>query len=126
MPPETVSAASPEPALRPPDIATMRETISRLLPPDVEPLDEAEVERLIGLLRGHLALMIEEVHQAAISQPKDDIPRYVALACLDEARGRLERTATGLGRYEAIRHARRLARSLNALCDHYEALTGAR
>ncbi|GAA5032458.1 hypothetical protein GCM10023335_74960 [Streptomyces siamensis] len=55
--------------------------------------------------------------------PRDDVPRYCALACVGEARGKLRaQPGTGPGRDAA--HARRLARSLIALCDHYAALTG--
>lgn len=108
--------------IEPLDISTMRETVGRLLPPDVEPLDSAEVETLTSLLRGHMELLIPEVHAAAVTLPKDDIPRHVAIACVNEARGRLGRAAVGPGRQDALVYARRLARSLNALCDHYEAL----
>jgi hypothetical protein len=105
------------------DIVTMRQTIGRLLPPDVEPLDGAQVETLIATLRGHMELVIPEVQAAAEKFPKDDIPRYVALACISEARGRLGRATAVLRGHDALVYARRLARSLNALCDHYEALT---
>ncbi len=119
---DTVETASDT---APPDIATMRDTISRLLPPDVGSPSGDELTTLTALLRGHMELMIREVHKAAVSLSKDDIPRYVAIACIDEARGRLERAAVGPGRHDTLVYARRLARSLNALCDHYENLRGA-
>lgn len=105
------------------DIVAMRQTIGRLLPPDVEPLDGADVEKLTGLLREQMERVIPKVRAAAETFPTDDVPRYVAIACINEARGRLGRTAVALRGHDALVYARRLARSLNALCDHYEALT---
>jgi hypothetical protein len=107
------------------DLATMRQAVDRLLPHDeVAQLDPDEVESVTDQLRGHIDLMIPEVQAAASRLPKDDIPRYVAFACIAEARGRLGRIIGTPGRHEALVYARRLARTLNALCDHYEALTG--
>ena len=106
-------------------IAMMRETVNRLLDPDAVP--EAlpptadELETLALLLRGHLDLLMPEVEQQAARLPKDSIPRYCALACLGEARGRL-RTAPSPVSGGDLAYARRLARTLNALCDHYEHL----
>jgi len=126
MPPKPASAATPETDQRPPDIATMRESIGLLLPPDAAqaPTGE-ELATLTGSLRGHMELIIPEIEAAAVNLPKDDVPRHVAIACIYEARGRLGRAAAGPG-HDALVYARRLARSLNALCDHYEALTGGR
>ncbi|MGW1798634.1 DUF6415 family natural product biosynthesis protein [Streptomyces sp. NPDC001984] len=119
-PAETASGTQPL------DITTMRQTIGRLLPPDVEPLDSSEVDTLTALLRGHMELVIPEVQAEALRLPKDDVRRYCALACIDEARGRLGRVAAGPGRHDRLVYARRLARSLNALCDYSDALTGVR
>ncbi|MEU6654541.1 DUF6415 family natural product biosynthesis protein [Streptomyces sp. NPDC046900] len=55
--------------------------------------------------------------------PEDDVPRHCALACIGESRVKL-RATVGDGPDQAVAYARRLARSLTALCDHYEALTG--
>ncbi|MGW2939142.1 DUF6415 family natural product biosynthesis protein [Streptomyces sp. NPDC001156] len=55
--------------------------------------------------------------------PEDDVPRHCALACIGESRVKL-RATVGDGPDRAVAYARRLARSLTALCDHYEALTG--
>jgi hypothetical protein len=112
-----------ENSTQPVDIATMRQTIGRLLPPDVEPVGTSEVETLTSLLRGHMQLIIPEIEHAAGKPPKDDVPRYCALACIGEARAKL-RAAPGHGPHRAVAYARRLARCLAALCDHYEALTG--
>src|SRR5262249_25068060 len=108
---------------QPVDIATMRQTIGRLLPPDAGLVGISEVETLTNLLRGHMQLIIPEIEQAAGKLPTDDVPRYCALACIGEARAKL-RTAAGHGPHRAVAYARKLARSLAALCDHYEALTG--
>lgn len=109
----------------PPDIATMRETARRLLGaddgPDALPPSVDEVDLLTLALRGHLELLVPDVEQV-VGKPRD-IPRYCALACVGEARGKLRATPAP-GMYGAIAHARRLARVLNALCDHYENLGG--
>ncbi|MDL2075057.1 DUF6415 family natural product biosynthesis protein [Streptomyces sp. GXMU-J15] len=109
----------------PVDIAAMRTVVAEVLPPEVTPTDPATLGRLIGLLRGHIERLIPEVEQAAAQRPVDDVPRYVALACVTEARGKLE-AVPALLPYDMAAHARRLGRSLLALCDHYEALTDVR
>ncbi|MEU6655282.1 DUF6415 family natural product biosynthesis protein [Streptomyces sp. NPDC046900] len=108
---------------QPVDIDTMRHSISRLIGPDTESPEGEELAGLTGLLRGHMQLIIPEIEQAAGNLPMDDVPRYCALACIGEARVKL-RAAAGDGPHRAVAHARKLARSLTALCDHYEALTG--
>lgn len=110
----------------PPDITGMRATVARLIGPDDAPdaLPPAadEVAILTSTLRGHLQLMIPEVDAAARRLPENDIPRYCALACIGEARGKLSAQARpGYG--GAVAYARRLARVLGALCDHYETLS---
>lgn len=107
----------------PVDVATMRENIGRLLLPEGTAPTDAELTTLTSLLRSHIELITPEIEAAAAKLHKDDIPRYCALACAGEARGRL-RTSPSPAPGGRIAHARRLARSLNALCDHYEALTG--
>ncbi|MFC8667065.1 DUF6415 family natural product biosynthesis protein [Streptomyces sp. NPDC057199] len=104
----------------PADIETMRTTARRALDPD-EPADEAPL--LLAQLRGQIELMIPEVDGAAARQSEDDIPRYCALACVGEARMKLS-LAAGSGLSGDAAYARRLARVLNALCDHYENLGG--
>jgi hypothetical protein len=108
-----------------PDIETMRETVGRLLPP-VEPAPTGEdLATLTSLLCGHMELLVPEVRAAALKHPEDDVPRYCALACIGEAEMRLNAkpSPAPLG---PLMHARRLARALRALYDHYEAVTGVR
>ncbi|MER5662334.1 DUF6415 family natural product biosynthesis protein [Streptomyces mirabilis] len=113
-----------EKATAPPlDIETMRESARRLLADDAEPPMPEELETLTLLLRGHMMLAIPEVEIAAGRQPKDDIPRYCALACVGEARMRLN-LEPGRTLPAGIAHAQRLARSVNALCDHLVNLGG--
>jgi len=73
----------------PVDITTMRASVALVLPPDVTPTDGDTLELLTGLLCGHMELLIPEIEQAAAGLPADDVPRYVALACVGEARGKL-------------------------------------
>jgi hypothetical protein len=114
----------------PPDIKTMREIVDRLLDPDAVPgtlpPEPGELETITLQLRGHLALLLPEVEDTAKRLPRQSIPRYCALACVGEARERLRSEPTKRFGGPAG-HARRLARTLNALCDHWEALatTGA-
>ncbi|MFJ4365046.1 DUF6415 family natural product biosynthesis protein [Streptomyces chartreusis] len=70
----------------------------------------------------HLAAAIE---QLAASLPLSDVPARVAMVGVGEARRRLhEPEAAGLnGETERVK---RLARSVVALCDHHDALSGAR
>jgi hypothetical protein len=99
----------------------MRHNISHLLGPDAQPPTGDALNALQQLLRGHMQLLIPEVERAALKRDKNDVPRYAALACVGEARGKL-RIPARAGEHHALPHARRLARSLAALCDHYEAL----
>lgn len=112
---------------RPACVATMRETAQLILAPDAAPdalpAGAAELDTLTATLRGHLELLAPEVERAAGRLPKGSIPRFCAQACVGEARGKL-RAEPKPGLSGAVAHARRLARVLNALCDHYEALGG--
>ncbi|MEU3842899.1 DUF6415 family natural product biosynthesis protein [Streptomyces sp. NPDC028635] len=115
-------------ATAPLDITTMRETAAQLLgqgdAPELLPPAPGNLETLTALLRGHLELMIPEVEKKAARLPKNSVPRYCALACVGEARRKLSEQATP--RYGGEPgHARRLARVLRALCEHYENTTGA-
>jgi hypothetical protein len=112
----------------PPAIETMRDTVDRLLDPDaapdVLPPAPGEVDTLTRTMRGQLELLIPEVEGMTGKRPKD-VAQYCALACVGEARGKL-RALPGRGEYGAVAYARRLARVLRALCDHYEGLGGRR
>ncbi|MFI9764387.1 DUF6415 family natural product biosynthesis protein [Streptomyces sp. NPDC051963] len=91
--------------------------------PDVLPPTRAELDILTAALRGHMELLAPEVEQATGRLDEESIPRFCALACVGEARRKLSlEPRPGLNR--AASHARRLARVLNALCDHYQDLTG--
>lgn len=122
----TTASATTGAAGAPPDIATMRQAVDQLLDPDAVP--EAlpptgdELNTLTLQLRGHLDLLMPEVEAVVQQLPKDDIPRYCALACLGEARGKL-RAQPSPTAHGPVAYARRLARVLNALCDHYETLS---
>lgn len=107
---------------RPIDVATMRAAARRLLGEDAEPPSQEELATLTLQMRGHMMLAIPEVEAAAQRLPEDDIPRACALACVGEARMRLGLEPSN-GTFPAgIAHAQRLARSVNALCDHHENL----
>ncbi|MGX1487757.1 hypothetical protein RKD41_000016 [Streptomyces tendae] len=109
----------------PPDIATMRSTAALILGPDdgpdAFPPCVADLEILERTLRGQLGLLVPEVQEAAGPRPKD-VQTYCALACVGEARGKLT-AAAGDTAASRVRHVRRLARVLLALCEHYERLT---
>ncbi|PZH20148.1 hypothetical protein C1I97_01600 [Streptomyces sp. NTH33] len=107
----------------PPDITTMRATVRRLLADDAEPPSPEELDTLTLQLRGHIMLMIPVVEKATGRLPKDDAPRACALACIGEARMRLN-LEPGRTLPAGIAHAQRLARSVAALADHYENLSG--
>ena len=120
--PRTPTALETTPGTELVDIDMMRHSISHLLGPDAQPPAGEMLATLQLLLRGHMQLLIPEVEQAALQRDKDDVPRYCALVCVGEAHGKL-RVPARPGEHHALAHARRLARSLAALCDHYEALT---
>ncbi|MFD4561684.1 DUF6415 family natural product biosynthesis protein [Streptomyces sp. NPDC058469] len=111
----------------PPDIETMRETADRLLDPDaasdILPPTVAEVDTLTRTMRGQLELLIPDIKRLVGGRPKN-IAQYCALACVGEARRKLS-IEPGPGLDAGTAFARRLARVLNALCDHYERLSEA-
>lgn len=110
----------------PPDVATMRATAAAVLGPDDGPEgfppSAAGLEALDLALRGHLHVLIPEV-QRAVGSRRRDVQTYCTLACVGEARGKLT-VATDGTLPSRVRHVRRLARVLLALCEHYERLTG--
>jgi hypothetical protein len=103
----------------------MRETASQLLgpddAPDFLPPGQAELDTLTRTLRGHLEVLLPEVERLATA-PHKSVQQYCALACVGEARRKLTITPDPDLRSRAL-HSRRLARSVDALCTHYERLT---
>lgn len=72
----TDGAATADPDQAPPDLATMRSAVRRLLAEDAQLPSLEELETLTLQLRGHIALLIPEVEATAGRLPKDDVPRY--------------------------------------------------
>src|SRR5207253_1655496 len=98
---------------------------NRLLDPDAVPEalppSEAELETLTATVRGHIEVLAPEVEAAARKLKPGSIAKFTLLECVWEARSRLE--AKPSHRFGGpAGYARRLARALNALCDHYERL----
>lgn len=122
----THRTAPPAPATdldqAPPGIATMRTTARRLLAEDAKSIGLEELETLRLALRGHIQLLVPVIEALTLGLPNDDVPKACALACTREAEMRLR---LGVGGYPPVRMsvAMKLARSVNALCDHYENLT---
>ncbi|MFI1768984.1 DUF6415 family natural product biosynthesis protein [Streptomyces sp. NPDC020800] len=101
----------------------MRETAILVLGPEGRPHalppTPTDVCAVTAKLRAHLEGLIPEVELKAARMPKDCIARYCTCACIGEAQRKLSAGPTA--RYGGdIGHARRLARVLRALCDHYE------
>ncbi|MFC9916276.1 DUF6415 family natural product biosynthesis protein [Streptomyces sp. NPDC127197] len=72
---------------------------------------------------GYLERLIPQIDLLAEALPPDDVPAKVALSGVGEARRRLE-DPEAAGLLGEVDRVRRLARSVVALCDHYDALTG--
>ncbi|BCL30938.1 DUF6415 family natural product biosynthesis protein [Streptomyces aurantiacus] len=120
MPQDTVPVSASA-GQSPADIETMRAVVRIVLAEDSLPPGMGEVETLLAQMRGHMQLLIPDIEQAAERLPHDDVPRYCALACVGEARAKLSANAS---RAVDLEYAGKLARSLRALCDHYENLGG--
>ncbi|MGW0828594.1 DUF6415 family natural product biosynthesis protein [Streptomyces sp. NPDC002845] len=101
------------------DIETMRTAAHRLLAEGAELPSAEELETLTLQLRGHAMLAIPEVEAAAGRLPEDAVPRACALACVGTARMSLN-AEPGHTLPAGIAHAQRIARSVEALCDHIE------
>ncbi|MFJ7242817.1 DUF6415 family natural product biosynthesis protein [Streptomyces olivaceus] len=82
------------------------------------------LDSMAEVLRGMIETLVPKVESAAVLLPDYDVPRACALACVGEARMRLR---MGAGDTSRVRQSVvvKLARSLNALCDHHKALGGA-
>ncbi|KUJ39106.1 hypothetical protein ADL25_22295 [Streptomyces sp. NRRL F-5122] len=108
---------------RPPDVAEMRRRAVPLMDPESPAPAPEELQTLNALMRGHIQLLIPEVESMATALPMEDIPRACALACVGEARMRLRIGWPEDSEAVRLSVARKLARSVNALCDHWENLT---
>lgn len=118
--PDPADATEHEPP-PPLDVETMRECTRSLLVEGASIPSGDELETLALQLRGHIMVAIPEVEAAAARLGEADVPRACALAGVREARVRLDLEAEPT-RSGEIAHIQRLARSVNALCDHYESL----
>ncbi|KPI10142.1 hypothetical protein OK074_3145 [Actinobacteria bacterium OK074] len=107
----------------PVDAVTMRRTIARVFADDAVPLTAEELHDLVLLCRGHLMLLIPEVGRVGRGLPEGDVRRTGALAGIAEARRRLDLVPDEQPRAR-VAHARRLARSVDCLLRHVEALGG--
>ncbi|MEU1278542.1 DUF6415 family natural product biosynthesis protein [Streptomyces sp. NPDC005805] len=113
--------AAPEPGSPPAGVAGMRDAARRVLALGGAPPSREDLERLTDTLHGYVRLLVPEVRALIRARPADDPPARVAQVGVDEAWRRLH-TAPGFGPDAALRHACRVARSVQALCDHYETL----
>lgn len=108
----------------PPGLTSMRAAAEWFLDQRTLPRHES-MKCYSADLSGFLERLIPNVEKLAASLPPDDVPARVAVVGVGEARRRLyEPEAAGLcGEMERVK---RLARSVLALCDHQDALTGMR
>jgi hypothetical protein len=116
LPPDWLNTALP-------DLEVVRAAARRLLADDAELPTDEELDTLTLQLRGHIMLAVPVVDELADRFPEDDVPRACAHAAVMEARTRLS-VEPRQHLPARIAHAQRLARSVNALCDHYENLSG--
>ncbi|MFF8872675.1 DUF6415 family natural product biosynthesis protein [Streptomyces massasporeus] len=108
-------------AAPPLDVETMRACADRILVQDGEALSPEMLETLTLQLHGHLMLIVPEIETAAPTTSEDSVAPACALFCVGEARLRLSaRPGLDLSTRSRTAHARRLARSVRTLCDHYE------
>ncbi|MEU6918406.1 DUF6415 family natural product biosynthesis protein [Streptomyces olindensis] len=101
------------------DLEVMRACAERVLAADAEALSLGESETLTLQLRGHLMLVITEIETEEPAPSEGDAPGICAFFCIGEGRLRL-RAEAGPTPSARIAHAQVLARSVIALCDHYE------
>ncbi|MFJ4686004.1 DUF6415 family natural product biosynthesis protein [Streptomyces sp. NPDC088789] len=106
------------------DLGAMRDAARRILGGQMGMVTDDELELITSRLRGHLMLAIPAVQEATTKHPEDDIPAACALVGVQDARLRLGREPATTSLPAGIAHAQLLARSVMALCDHYESLTG--
>ncbi|MEU6388794.1 DUF6415 family natural product biosynthesis protein [Streptomyces sp. NPDC046939] len=119
VPPPVTQEGDP----RPLDLPTMRAAARRLVGADPELPTAEELAEMTRTVRGMVALLVSEVATLAHARNFDDVPAVCARIGIGEARARLNMVARP-GLPSALNHARRLARSVVALADHYENLGG--
>ncbi|MFD5429798.1 DUF6415 family natural product biosynthesis protein [Streptomyces sp. NPDC127084] len=100
-----------------PDIATMRD-VAR----DVLADEETASEDLVPAMCGFVYLLVPEVQELIRRAPLGDMPAKVAQVAVDGACLRVT-TPPGIGPAAVRRHARKVAASVLALCEHYEGLS---
>ncbi|WP_338677814.1 DUF6415 family natural product biosynthesis protein [Streptomyces sp. SCSIO 30461] len=103
----------------PPDLVTMRD-IARQVMAD----EETTSAELVPAMCGFVYLMVPEVQALIRRAPLGDVPAQVAQTAVDGACVRVT-TPPGIGPAAVRRHARKVATSVLALCDHYESLCAA-
>ncbi|MGW3152799.1 DUF6415 family natural product biosynthesis protein [Streptomyces sp. NPDC001089] len=106
------------------DTAMLRANTAEILGPEPVLPRYERVQFLAFLYRGVLLLLIPVVEKLAIDLG-DDVGARCALAGIGEARRRLD-LIEAPGLTGEVRRTQCLARSVLALCDHYDALTGVR
>ncbi|WP_409472824.1 DUF6415 family natural product biosynthesis protein [Streptomyces sp. HC307] len=102
--------------------ATMRAAATWFLDQPLLPR-HGTVKRFSDAFRANVGQLIRDIEQLTGNLPGDDVPAKVALAGVEEARRRLNETERP-GLAGEVDRVKRLARSVVALCDHYDALTG--
>ncbi|MFG3017694.1 DUF6415 family natural product biosynthesis protein [Streptomyces sp. NPDC048254] len=107
----------------PPDIETMRGTATRFLAPDARPIPTGDLVMLRATMRRQIEELIPTIEAMTRAFPAGDIPSRCALAGVQEARMRLG-LRPGYNAPGQMTVAMKLARSVTALCDHYENLGG--
>ncbi|WP_435601588.1 DUF6415 family natural product biosynthesis protein [Streptomyces sp. C10-9-1] len=100
----------------------MRDSARRLVNLGGPPPLAEDLDTLSETLRGHIRLLVPEIRAAIRTAPMGDTTAAIAQIGIDEAWRRLT-TTPGFGPDASYRHARKLAMSVQSLCDHWENLT---
>ncbi|MDN3297000.1 DUF6415 family natural product biosynthesis protein [Streptomyces ficellus] len=106
---------------RPVDVETMRDMVRRVLALESTDPQLQDLDALTKALRGHVQLLVPEIRAIIRTQPAGDLHSGIAQIAIGEAWRRLH-TTPGFGPDAAYRRAKKLAMSVNSLCDHYENL----
>jgi len=116
-----VTTTPPDTATDPVGIGSMRAAASWFIDRPTLPR-HGEVTRFEQDFHQHLHRLLPLIEQLAAQRDSDDIPSEEALASVGEARRRLrEPEAAGLS--GEVARVKGVARSVLALCDHYDTLT---